>query len=133
MPPVFPELQLSFVKLEHIILRLVLYIGEFSHYYLPSVLSFLRSLLTTSCLSPIRLILNFQVKLFAPPPMGLDWSALATVLVLPIIRYPIELIVVPSERASLCDIVSSFEQNSDLKMLLGDGRLAIFTVSHEGL
>lgn len=100
---------------------------------LPSLKIFLTSIESTSSLSSIRLTLHFQLH-FRTFVQDLDWSDVAAVLVLPIFRHPIELHI---SRISACpsrsvvDAVSSCEQNSTIKGLLKDGKLAI--TSHNTL
>jgi hypothetical protein len=90
------------------------------------------SIPTISSLSPIRLTLHLVVELpveVASSSLGVDWSAVAAVLVRPTFRHPIELhirklgIGVPPVQ-----VVFSFEQNSDIRRLLMEGKLAITKV-----
>jgi hypothetical protein len=119
MTTMFPELRLPL--LEHIILRSpVLMPGDQSS-FLPLFASFLGSIQTISSLSPIYLTLHLHFRYFVR-----DWSCIVNVLVLPIFRHPIELYINKVGKGTLgLDDVSSFEQNSDMKRMLGDGKLII--------
>jgi hypothetical protein len=56
-----------------------------------------------------------------------DWSPVTSILALPIFRHPIELhFTRRSTHPDFLDVVSSLEQNSDMKRLLEDGTLVTF-------
>jgi len=59
-----------------------------------------------------------------------DWTVVTTVLRLPIFRHPIALHIDHHNEqldmdALLVDVISSVEQNSEMKELLGAGKVAI--------
>lgn len=133
MPPAFQDLQVSL--LEH----LILYSHVGATCYPSCLVLFLRSIKHTS-LSPLYLTFHIvlcisqRVASNSKLLLSLDWSDVAAVLVLPIFRYPIELHIGQwGTTALFVDLVSSFEQNFDIKRLLGDGKLRLIHGPIKGL
>jgi hypothetical protein len=123
--PIFPGLQ--FPLLERIIIYAPLIVTHLGYYIssLPLLTPLLFSI-SSPRPSAIRLYLRLGFHILSGVELiGLDWSDLATFLVLPVFRHPIECVLTLGS-ASHADVVSSFEQNSDLKRLHETGKL-VFT------
>jgi hypothetical protein len=123
---VFPA-NLQLPLLEQIIAKSPFVLGEYSS-SLPFLAPFLISILGISSVPVIRLCLHLQFFGFLSQSrlLGLDWTDVATLLVSPVF-HPIELHISRTRNinASFFDIVSSFEQNSDIKRLLENGKILI--------
>jgi hypothetical protein len=122
---VFPA-NLQLPLLEQINVKSPFVLGEYSS-SLPFLAPFLISILGISSVPVIRLRLYLQFVGFVSPSRlrGLDWTDAATLLVLPIFQ-PIELYIkIGNTNVSFFDIVSSFEQNSDIKRLLENGKISV--------
>jgi len=116
---IFPDLRLPL--LDHIIFRFPV-MSTFS-----SLVPYLRSIRTTS---PVRLTLDLHLILYSHNAASLDWSVVSAILVLPVFRYPIELHVIDQFKRKdmdtlLVDVISSLEQNSEVKELLRAGKVAV--------
>jgi hypothetical protein len=125
--PMFPGLQ--FPLLERITIHTPLIVIHYGSYIssLPLLSPFLFSI---SSLHPHAIRLCLRLRFHISPGaqlQGLDWSGVAALLVLPVFRHPIELnTVIKFGSASHADVVSSFQQNSDLRRLHETGKL-VFT------
>jgi hypothetical protein len=122
---VFPSLRLPFLKRIIVKSPITLAYGEY-YSSLPFLAPFLVSIPSISPVSDIRLCLHLRFGDLTSLPglRGLDWSDVATFLVLPVFRHPIELYI--SRKLFKADVfVSSFEHNSDIKRLLESGKLII--------
>ena len=122
--PIFSGLQLPL--LEQIIVQANVYTPYYKCHLssLPLLVPFFSSIPSTRF---FRLLFRLRLSHSPGSQPGLDWSAVAAFLALPVFRYPqIELCIhKPSGSPPLAGVVSSFEQNSDLKRLVETGKLVL--------